>query len=307
MKKTALYRPIACLLAAAICFAGLPLTARVSAAGLDIDVEPSFMLNEDTHHLVTEIPIGKAFAISVWVGDPDDLRTVSLVSADGAQEYVLYDNGAVNYNGYIADPDEGPGWMRGFLSAGFRPGDYYTKIVTASGEGVSETTVTFINDGSYVTPPVLTTRELPDAKEGGKYSFTLKAKPAYDGKITWSIASGDFPAGLKLDPSTGTISGTPTTSGVYVFSVTMEEQNGGSQTDQLFLTVEGDVRYVVRPEKNGVRLRRLAGGCRLPRRRFRRHKRSYRLYRSVRRPGPHEGDAARGLCRGRRLPLAGGR
>ena len=89
MKKTALYRLIACLLAAAICFAGLPLTARVSAAGLDFDVEPYFMLDEDTHHGVTEIPVGKAFALSMWVGDPDDLRTVSLVSVDGAQEYVL--------------------------------------------------------------------------------------------------------------------------------------------------------------------------------------------------------------------------
>ena len=251
MKYRTVYRLLACFLAAVLCVTGLPLTSRVSAAGLDFEVEPWFMLDEDTHHGVTEIPVGKAFAISVWAGDPDDVRTISLVSVDGAQEYVLYDNGAVNYNGYIADPEEGPGWMRGFLSAGFRPGDYYTKIVTASGEGVSKDTVAFVNDGSYVTPPVLTTDGLPDGKEGGAYSFTLKATPAYDGKLTWSIASGDFPAGLKLDQNTGRISGTPTTSGFYLFDVTVEEENGGSRTETLSLYVKGDVYYTVDFRLNG--------------------------------------------------------
>ena len=106
MKYRTVYRLLACFLAAVLCATGLPLTSRVSAAGLDFEVEPWFMLDEDTHHGVTEIPVGKAFAISVWAGDPDDVWTISLVSVDGAREYVLYDNGAVNYNGYIADPEK---------------------------------------------------------------------------------------------------------------------------------------------------------------------------------------------------------
>ena len=253
MKYRATFRLIACLLAVVMCLTGLPLTAQVFAAPSEFEVEPSFMLDSDTHHYVEEIPIGQAFAISTyWTGwDPESVHLLSLVSEDGKTEYVLYDNGAVNYSGYIASADEGAGWMRGFLSAGFRPGKYYTRVVTDTDDGMSEITVEFVRDETYVTPPVLTTRDLPDAKEGVAYSFTLQAQPAYDGKITWSIASGNFPAGLKLDQNTGKITGTPTTSGFYMFNVTIEEENGGSQTDQLFLNVAGDIKYFVSFRLNG--------------------------------------------------------
>ena len=253
MKHRATFRLIACLLAVVMCMTGLPLTAQVSAADPEFCVEPYFMLDSNTHQYLNEIPIGEAFAISTyWTDwDPETVRTISLVSEDGSTEYVLYDNGAVNYNGRIVSDEEGAGWMRGFLSVGFKPGKYRTRVVTDTGDGMSETTVEFVRDENYVTPPVLTTRELPEAREGGAYSFTLKATPAYDGRLTWSIPSGDFPLGLKLDKDTGKITGTPTTSGTYFFDVKIEEEKGGSQTERLFLYVKGDVYYFASFRLNG--------------------------------------------------------
>ena len=55
----------------------------------------------------------------------------------------------------------------------------------------------------------ITTSSLPDGVIGNPYSQTLAASggtPPY----TWSIASGSLPAGITLDPKTGTLSGTPT-------------------------------------------------------------------------------------------------
>ena len=253
MKHRTVMRLLASFLAVLLCVTGLPLTSHVSAADPEFYVEPYFMLDSNTHQYLNEIPIGEAFAISTyWTDwDPETVRTISLVSEDGNTEYVLYDNGAVYYNGYIASEEEGAGWMRGFLSAGFKPGKYHTRVVTDTDDGISEITVEFVRDENYVTPPVLTTRELPEAREGGAYSFTLKATPAYEGKITWSIPSGDFPMGLKLDKDTGKISGTPTTSGTYFFDVMIEEENGGSQTERLFLYVKGDVYYFASFRLNG--------------------------------------------------------
>jgi len=50
--------------------------------------------------------------------------------------------------------------------------------------------------------------------------------------ITWSVQSGTLPAGLSLNASTGTISGTPTTAGSYTF--TIRATNGSEYDDQVF-------------------------------------------------------------------------
>ena len=63
----------------------------------------------------------------------------------------------------------------------------------------------------------ITTTSLPDGKVGVSYSETLTA----DGytPITWSVIANTLPLGLTLDPTTGEISGTPTTKGPFTFTV----------------------------------------------------------------------------------------
>ena len=65
------------------------------------------------------------------------------------------------------------------------------------------------------------TTTLPPGTVGSSYSATLNASdgtPSY----TWSITSGSLPSGLSLDPSTGAITGSPTSSGTQTptFEVT---------------------------------------------------------------------------------------
>lgn len=82
-----------------------------------------------------------------------------------------------------------------------------------------------------VNPPSLsiTSSALPSATDGTAYSQTLHASggtPEY----TWSVTAGSLPAGLTLAGSTGTISGTPTVSGIVTFTVTVTDNGTPAQT-----------------------------------------------------------------------------
>lgn len=74
-----------------------------------------------------------------------------------------------------------------------------------------------------VQPAAITTDRLWDGTVGYEYEQLLAATGT---DILWSIDSGTLPAGLKLS-STGTISGTPTTSGTYTF--TLKASNSESE------------------------------------------------------------------------------
>lgn len=75
--------------------------------------------------------------------------------------------------------------------------------------------------------PCITTTTLPDGQMDHAYSTSLAAVTENpDPSLTWSLTGGDLPPGLTLDPD-GTISGIPTESGIFSFTV------------QVFDTVDG--------------------------------------------------------------------
>jgi large repetitive protein len=76
---------------------------------------------------------------------------------------------------------------------------------------------------------------LKDAPKGQAYSTRVTAHGG-TGSYTWALASGTLPAGLSLDPS-GTISGTPTTTGLSMFVVKATDTNGKTDTKQLSIKV----------------------------------------------------------------------
>lgn len=85
------------------------------------------------------------------------------------------------------------------------------------------------------TPPntlVITTNSLPGAQVSVAYSATLTASNG-QAPYTWSMASGSgsLPPGLSLAASTGIISGTPTASNAYVFTVQVSDISSTKQTD----------------------------------------------------------------------------
>ena len=99
-------------------------------------------------------------------------------------------------------------------------GEYtFTAIAALSGDTDShDFTITIEAQTTPEPTPgslAITTNSLPGGKVGEEYSATLTAN--YDG-VTWS-ASG-LPAWLSLNASTGVITGTPTTSGTYTFTIT---------------------------------------------------------------------------------------
>jgi autotransporter-associated beta strand protein len=80
------------------------------------------------------------------------------------------------------------------------------------------------------TAPNITATALSGGKVGTAYSEALTATGTTP--ITWALDSGALPNGLRLDASTGIISGTPTTAGTVNFTV--KAANGMGNTTKAF-------------------------------------------------------------------------
>jgi len=76
-----------------------------------------------------------------------------------------------------------------------------------------------------VSAVAIGTTSLPEATADQAYSTEVQATGGL-GSYTWSVASGQLPAGLSLDPSTGMISGVPQAPGATTFTV--EAADGSS-------------------------------------------------------------------------------
>lgn len=70
---------------------------------------------------------------------------------------------------------------------------------------------------------------LPDASSGSGYSQTFSASGG-TAPYTFSLAGGSFPAGITLNAATGVLSGTPTVSGTFPFSVRATDSSTGPGT-----------------------------------------------------------------------------
>jgi hypothetical protein len=84
--------------------------------------------------------------------------------------------------------------------------------------------------------PTITTTSLPSGFDGVFYSETIQAS---DGivPITFSLSMGILPPGLSLDSNTGAISGTPTTTGTFSFTVQVTSSCNVSSTQNLAIII----------------------------------------------------------------------
>jgi hypothetical protein len=140
----------------------------------------------------------------------------------------------------------------------------------ATGEYFNTAGVEVPYEVTLQAPASLSTSSLADATENSPYSTTLAAAGAW-GIYSWSIASGNLPAGLTLNAQTGVISGTPTGSGSSTF--TAQVTGTGSPvpiaTQALTLTVAALTPRVsvlsasgkLTADKLGVKLRCAAAPC----------------------------------------------
>jgi hypothetical protein len=113
------------------------------------------------------------------------------------------------------------------------PANPAPKTVTITAKSAAQTSV---QDSTTVTITgaglAISTASVPVATVRAPYSTSLAAsggQPPY----LWSIVSGSLPAGLLLNSSTGTLSGSATQSGAFQFSVRVADTAAHS-TQQLF-------------------------------------------------------------------------
>jgi hypothetical protein len=82
-----------------------------------------------------------------------------------------------------------------------------------------------------------TTESLPAGVENDPYSATLEAAGG-TAPYRWSLLEGVLPAGLALNPLTGAISGVPSVSGDFVFTVKVTDSRGATATQPLALHLD---------------------------------------------------------------------
>jgi hypothetical protein len=105
----------------------------------------------------------------------------------------------------------------------------------------TSTSAVALNDTSvagfpqWPATPDITTTTLPTGEVGSPYTSTLAAiggVPNY----SWSKMAGVVPAGVALSPS-GVLSGEPTISGSYTFTVQATDESGANTTRSLTIQV----------------------------------------------------------------------
>ena len=86
-------------------------------------------------------------------------------------------------------------------------------------------------------PPILvTTLALPTGTAGSAYSFQLAATGGTT-PYTYGLADGTLPSGMSLSTA-GLLSGTPATTGTWLFTVLVTDAHGVSVTQSFRLVVE---------------------------------------------------------------------
>lgn len=113
---------------------------------------------------------------------------------------------------------------------------FTAKVVDSASSPQSASQSLTLTVSTTSTPPplstlVITTNSLPAAQVSVAYTTTLAAANG-QAPYTWSMASGSasLPPGLTLSASTGTISGTPSASNAYVFTVQVKDSSTTPET-----------------------------------------------------------------------------
>src|SRR5262249_54356998 len=141
----------------------------------------------------------------------------------------------------------------GALPAGFNPLAPTTGVISGmpTALGMTNFTVQVADSASpartatkqfalTIIPPPLSigTSSLPNGTQNTAYSQTLAASGGVP-PFMWSVTSGALPAGFNpLNPTTGVISGTPTTPGTANFTVQVRDDASQTATKQFAIIID---------------------------------------------------------------------
>lgn len=93
-----------------------------------------------------------------------------------------------------------------------------------------------IRQAALGQPVIATTSPLPGGTVGSRYDTTLQATGGLT-PYSWSVSAGTPPPGLSLDAGSGVVSGTPTQSGTFTFTVGVMDSSTPASTASRALTV----------------------------------------------------------------------
>jgi len=89
-----------------------------------------------------------------------------------------------------------------------------------------------------VVPMAITNSDLPDGVVQKAYPTTTLTVSGGAGSRTWSVVDGSLPTGMKLSPTFGTLSGTPTATGSFTFTVHVSDgSNPANEATKQFTIV----------------------------------------------------------------------
>jgi hypothetical protein len=110
-------------------------------------------------------------------------------------------------------------------------------------------------DGTLPLPPAITIDPptLPDAKTDSAFEELLTATGGFGEPYIFAVIDGSLPPGLSLS-STGLLFGTPTTPGVYTFTVQAMDESGETGEQEYTVPITG-IRYTVDEEESPGELR----------------------------------------------------
>jgi hypothetical protein len=119
--------------------------------------------------------------------------------------------------------------------AALMPGTFTFDMVVSDGSKTATGSFSFTVQKGEFAPvevfeqPALVTIPLPDAKTGKGYGASLWAAGQGELPWTWSLATGELPQGLAIDPIKGVIRGTPFSSAAgktYEFTINVVDKTG---------------------------------------------------------------------------------
>ncbi len=131
--------------------------------------------------------------------------------------------------------DPGTGLLSGVPSAAGQ----FTFQVKVTDSASASSTKTF--DLAISTSLVITTpATLPIGSVGLPYTISLVASGG-SGSYQWKITSGNLPAGMALSSNTGALSGTPVSSGSFVFTVEVTDSSDHAASQQFSLVIASGI------------------------------------------------------------------
>lgn len=124
--------------------------------------------------------------------------------------------------------------------------NFVVRATDSQGRTGNQNTQITIGGGLTISPATV-----PNGTIGTPYSQTLTAAGT-SFAVSWSVTAGALPAGLTLAPTTGVISGTPTTAGAFNFTVQAIDSLSQVGSQAYSMTVTGVLTLTPATVPNGT-------------------------------------------------------